>query len=106
MYTKTAFIQLTSTTKNISVDDLSTSSPTHWALQTISNANVAYSATTTLDTFAVYYKDLDKLDLIADRSMGWYMQIMRLTTIILSSKRTQQIISFQVTGLSFTITTQ
>jgi hypothetical protein len=36
------------------------------------NSNVANSANTKLDTFAVYYKDLDKLNLIADRSMGWY----------------------------------
>lgn len=36
------------------------------------NSNVAYSANSKLDTFAVYYKNLDKLNLIADRSMGWY----------------------------------
>ena len=36
------------------------------------NSNVAYSANGKLDTFAVYYKDLDKLNLIADRSMRLY----------------------------------
>jgi hypothetical protein len=38
------------------------------------NSNVAYSSKTKLDTFAVFYKDLDKLNLISDRSMGLYIK--------------------------------
>jgi len=38
------------------------------------NSNVAHSSNQKLDTFAVYYKDLDKLNLIADRSMGWHLR--------------------------------
>ena len=36
------------------------------------NSNAAYSAKTALDTIAVFYKDLDKLNLIADRAMRFY----------------------------------
>jgi len=38
------------------------------------NSNVAAFSNAKFDTFAVYYKDLDKLKLIADRAIGWYMK--------------------------------
>ena len=36
------------------------------------NSNVAKRANSILDTFAINYRQLDKLKLIADRSIGWY----------------------------------
>lgn len=36
------------------------------------NANVAFSAGAKLDTFAIHYKNLDKINLISDRTLGLY----------------------------------
>ncbi|MCC6372170.1 MAG: hypothetical protein IT236_14295 [Bacteroidia bacterium] len=38
------------------------------------NSNAANWANAKLDTLAVYYKDLDKLNLISDRATGWYIK--------------------------------
>lgn len=38
------------------------------------NANIAFAEAEKLDTFAIHYKDLDKLRLIADRILGVYNQ--------------------------------
>lgn len=36
------------------------------------NENVALKAQSTLDTIKIHYRQLDKLNLITDRSLGWY----------------------------------